>query len=120
MTDSEPEQHQQQSPPRTQESSPPEHPAAAAADVQVQNDDDDEDADSALGEDLAESTASLSASILEYRTIQGRRYHSERGNALYWGTNDERQSDALDIKYVILPTLSVKDIWDVRRRRRHW
>jgi len=97
MADSEPGQ---QSSPRTQEAEPvttaqpstlsPEHLAAA----DVQND----DADSALGEDLAESTASLSASILEYRTIQGRRFHSERGNALYWGTNDERQSDALDIK----------------------
>lgn len=42
------------------------------------------DGDSALGEDAASSTASLATSILKYRTINGRTYHSERGNAQYW------------------------------------
>lgn len=45
---------------------------------------DDDEVDSALGEDIADSTASLTSSILRYRTIQGRTYHSERGNAQYW------------------------------------
>ncbi|KAK5653706.1 hypothetical protein OQA88_8737 [Cercophora sp. LCS_1] len=66
------------------------------------------DADSALGEDVAESTASLTSSILRYRTIHGRTYHSERGNAQYWGSNDERQSDALDINHHAL-TLAIGD-----------
>jgi hypothetical protein len=47
-------------------------------------DDDDDDGDSALGDDDADSTASLTSSILRYRTIHGRTYHSERGNAQYW------------------------------------
>lgn len=44
---------------------------------------DDGDADSALGEPVA-STASIASSILRYRTIYGRRFHSDTGNALYW------------------------------------
>jgi hypothetical protein len=44
----------------------------------------DDDADSALGEDQADATASLTSSIVQYRTLHGRTYHSERGNALYW------------------------------------
>ncbi|KAG7286925.1 hypothetical protein NEMBOFW57_006425 [Staphylotrichum longicolle] len=45
--------------------------------------DDDDDRDSALGDDDASSTASLTSSILRYRTIHGRTFHSERGNAQY-------------------------------------
>ena len=41
--------------------------------------DDDEGLD-----DLASSTASLSSSVMHYRTVQGRTYHSSRGNAEYW------------------------------------
>ena len=43
-----------------------------------------DDADSALGSLVASSTTSVTESILEYRTIHGRTYHSERGNAHYW------------------------------------
>ncbi|KAF4472885.1 methyltransferase, partial [Fusarium albosuccineum] len=44
-----------------------------------------EDRDSGQDDDEpAESTASISNTVLEYRTIHGRRYHSERGNAQYW------------------------------------
>ncbi|KAI5459529.1 S-adenosyl-L-methionine-dependent methyltransferase [Mariannaea sp. PMI_226] len=57
------------------------------------------DTDSALGTDDESTTASLSSSILHYRTINGRTYHSERGNSLYWGSNDERQSDVMDIAH---------------------
>lgn len=45
---------------------------------------DDGDEDSALGVNFADSTASLTSSILRYRTIHGRTYHSERGNSQYW------------------------------------
>ncbi len=44
----------------------------------------DDDNDSALGDDAAESTASLTSTIRDYRTIKGRTYHSEIGNAQYW------------------------------------
>jgi hypothetical protein len=43
-----------------------------------------DDGDSAIGEDADSSTASISSSILQYRTIHGRTYHSEQGNATYW------------------------------------
>jgi hypothetical protein len=43
-----------------------------------------DDADSTFGDDNASSTASMASSILHYRTIHGRTYHSERGNAEYW------------------------------------
>ncbi|KAL1848309.1 hypothetical protein VTK73DRAFT_10164 [Phialemonium thermophilum] len=56
-----------------------------------------EDDDSALGDEKSDSAASLSSSILHYRTIHGRRYHSERGEAQYWGANDEGHSESLDI-----------------------
>ncbi|KAK4463079.1 S-adenosyl-L-methionine-dependent methyltransferase [Cladorrhinum samala] len=55
--------------------------------------------------DDASSTASVSASILEYRTINGRTYHSNQGNAEYWGANDEPQNEALDIIHHVLTLL---------------
>lgn len=59
---------------------------------------DEEDAKSIRSE-AESSTASLTASIFEYRTLHGRTYHSDRGGSQYWGTNDERQNESLDIKY---------------------
>ncbi|KAJ3458811.1 hypothetical protein MRS44_012920 [Fusarium solani] len=56
------------------------------------------DADSAVGEDNADSTASITSSILRYRTIRGRTFHSERGDAFYWGSNDDAQSEAMDVR----------------------
>nr|RBQ97258.1 hypothetical protein FVER53263_06746 [Fusarium verticillioides] len=41
------------------------------------------DTDSALGDDTAESTASITSSILQYRNINGRTYHHDIGNAQY-------------------------------------
>lgn len=45
----------------------------------------DDDNDSAFG-DTASSTDSITSSILEYRTIHGRTYHSDNVglNAQYW------------------------------------
>ncbi|KAL2017405.1 hypothetical protein VTK56DRAFT_2207 [Thermocarpiscus australiensis] len=62
-----------------------------------------DDADSSYEEDIVSSTASLSSSILEYRTIQGRTFHSERSwTARYWGPNDERQNECMDIIHHLL------------------
>ncbi|OTA99555.1 hypothetical protein M426DRAFT_76288 [Hypoxylon sp. CI-4A] len=48
----------------------------------------------------ASSTASLTESILEYRTLNGRTYHSSRlGSDAYWGPNDERQNEAMDMNH---------------------
>lgn len=46
------------------------------------------------------STASLSESITEYRRIHGRTYTQKTD---YWGPNDERQNEGLDIAYMIDP-----------------
>ncbi|RKL25671.1 hypothetical protein BFJ68_g301 [Fusarium oxysporum] len=55
---------------------PPEHWAEVAEELG--------DTDSALGDDTAESTASITSSILHYRNINGRTYHHDIGNAQYW------------------------------------
>ncbi|KAJ4289937.1 hypothetical protein N0V88_006734 [Collariella sp. IMI 366227] len=63
----------------------------------------DDDADSAHGDDRASSTASLAASILEYRTIHGRTYHSDRSaTAQHWAPNDDKQSECMDIIHHLL------------------
>ncbi|KAF4984492.1 hypothetical protein FZEAL_340 [Fusarium zealandicum] len=59
----------------------------------------DDDNDSAIGDDAASSTASISSSILAYRTINGRTYHSDRGDHQYWGPNDDAQNETLDIQH---------------------
>ncbi|KAI1400250.1 S-adenosyl-L-methionine-dependent methyltransferase [Hypoxylon fuscum] len=56
-----------------------------------------DDEDSAYGDDNASSTASLTASILEYRTLHGRTFHSERGNAQSWNPNDAQHNETMDI-----------------------
>ncbi|KAI0837016.1 S-adenosyl-L-methionine-dependent methyltransferase [Hypoxylon sp. FL0890] len=65
--------------------------------AQVRHPEETDDEDSAYGDDNASSTASLSASILEYRTVHGRTYHSERGNAQSWNPNDALHDESMDI-----------------------
>ncbi len=48
--------------------------------------------------DVVSSTASLSSSILQYRTVLGRTYHSEIGKAEGWTPNDERHSESMDMQ----------------------
>jgi len=72
----------------------PEHWARVAAERG------DDDRDSALDVGGAESTASMTSSILAYRNIHGRTYHSEVGNAEYWATNDALAQEMLDILLV--------------------
>ncbi|KAI1761378.1 S-adenosyl-L-methionine-dependent methyltransferase [Hypoxylon sp. FL1150] len=82
-----------------------EAPIEAAPLEEVEGDGNFDDADSALGDgDNASSTASLTESILEYRTLNGRTYHSERNGAegKYWGPNDERQNEAMDMNHHFL------------------
>lgn len=68
---------------------------------------DDGDDDSAFG-DTASSTASLSESILEYRNILGRTFHSNVGVAESWIPNDEQQQESMDIHHHMC-TLALKD-----------
>ncbi|KAF3767016.1 S-adenosyl-L-methionine-dependent methyltransferase [Cryphonectria parasitica EP155] len=71
--------------------------------AQDQADEIENDADSAFG-DVASSTDSITSSILEYRTIHGRTYHSDSvpGNAQYWGSNDSQQTQQMDINHHFL------------------
>ncbi|KAM0547311.1 hypothetical protein ACHAPJ_010446 [Fusarium lateritium] len=85
------------------------------AQIREADDSDDGDTDSTLDPDNASSTASITSSILEYRTIHGRTYHSEQGNAQYWslklqirGSNDEAQNELMDLTHHIL-TLGLGD-----------
>ncbi|EFX03842.1 methyltransferase type 11 [Grosmannia clavigera kw1407] len=60
----------------------------------------EDDGDSAQGDDAATSTASLASSILRYRTINGRTYHSDSITTnKYWGANDANQNNSLDIMH---------------------
>ncbi|KAK3951925.1 S-adenosyl-L-methionine-dependent methyltransferase [Pseudoneurospora amorphoporcata] len=57
-----------------------------------------DDEDSTLGSDAESSRASISSSILQYRTISGRRYHSDSvTDGEYWGPNDEKAMEVMDI-----------------------
>ncbi|KAK3502284.1 S-adenosyl-L-methionine-dependent methyltransferase [Neurospora crassa] len=58
--------------------------------------DPNDDSASTIGSFIS-STASLSSTIFEYRTIHGRTYHGEMGSAESWEPNDERHSEALDL-----------------------
>jgi hypothetical protein len=55
------------------------------------------DGDSAYEEDVASSTQSLTSSILHYRTMNGRTYHSDRSaTAEYWCVaSQEKRSHSL-------------------------
>ncbi|KAK1775505.1 S-adenosyl-L-methionine-dependent methyltransferase [Copromyces sp. CBS 386.78] len=56
------------------------------------------DGDSIIGSDVESSTASISSSILKYRTMNGRTYHSDSvTDGEYWAPNDEKANEVLDI-----------------------
>ncbi|KAF4854438.1 Secondary metabolism regulator LAE1 [Colletotrichum siamense] len=49
---------------------------------------------------LRESTASLSSSVRQYRTIKGRTYQTS--NTIdYWAPNDDKQLETLDVTYIL-------------------
>ncbi|KAL3466923.1 S-adenosyl-L-methionine-dependent methyltransferase [Aspergillus heterothallicus] len=55
-----------------------------------------DDADSVFSDDYQSDLTSLRSSIMDYRYENGRRYHAYRAGA-YWGPNDEKAQDHLDI-----------------------
>ncbi|EWG54463.1 hypothetical protein FVEG_12679 [Fusarium verticillioides 7600] len=74
-----------------------------AAQPLEENEEDDDD--SALGQDFASSTASLTSSILEYRKFQGRTFNSDKYEIEYFAPNDERQKESIDISHHYLMLL---------------
>lgn len=63
---------------------------------QLAEEDSEDDGASTISS-FVSTTASLSSSIYEYRTIHGRTYHGDVGNAESWQPNDKRHADALEI-----------------------
>ena len=60
------------------------------------------DHDSALGEDEYSERGSLTESVLAYRTINGRRYHAERGSAQHWAANDDAHIESAELHYYVI------------------
>ncbi|TXC02082.1 hypothetical protein FocTR4_00009442 [Fusarium oxysporum f. sp. cubense] len=79
--------------------SPPQQTDIIAANDEHDNEVED-DADSTLGTDAESSTASVSASILEYRRSQGRTYHSDKFTTNYFLPNDDQQLESVDLTYI--------------------
>ncbi|RYP93270.1 hypothetical protein DL770_000645 [Monosporascus sp. CRB-9-2] len=88
---------------------------------QAQEEPEDGDVDSAYEFDNASSTASLTASILEYRTMHGRTYHSERGNAQAWNPNDAQHEESMDLLDFAdqYPSAEVIGV-DISPQQAHW
>ncbi|KAK3495123.1 S-adenosyl-L-methionine-dependent methyltransferase [Neurospora hispaniola] len=73
---------------------------------------DTDDKDSTLGSDVESSTASISSSILNYRTINGRTYHSDSvTDGEYWAPNDQKMLGALEIYYHSLFLMTDKQLF---------
>lgn len=75
------------------------------ADIEVAPLSGDYDVDSGVGSDIESSTASISTSILEYRAIQGRTYHSARHPTEYFTPNDDKQRESVDLSHHYLTIL---------------
>ncbi|KAL4889937.1 S-adenosyl-L-methionine-dependent methyltransferase, partial [Aspergillus ambiguus] len=58
----------------------------------------DDDPTSDYAEDFPSDTTSLNSMITSYRFENGRRYHAYKDGA-YWGPNDEKQNEQLDIAH---------------------
>ncbi|RTE84495.1 hypothetical protein BHE90_000860 [Fusarium euwallaceae] len=71
----------------------------------VPGDQGEDDNDSSLGSDTESSTASVSASILEYRRVQGRTYHADKFVHDYAFPNDDQQLESIDISHHSLTLL---------------
>ncbi|KAL2132737.1 hypothetical protein VTI74DRAFT_3420 [Chaetomium olivicolor] len=57
-----------------------------------------DDGDSGYSQAVS-STASLTSSIVQYRTLLGRTYHSDIGQAEGWTPNDEQHLESMDIHH---------------------
>ncbi|THC89757.1 hypothetical protein EYZ11_010778 [Aspergillus tanneri] len=57
---------------------------------------DEDDTFSDYAEDFASDTTTINSMITSYRFENGRRYHAYKDGA-YWGPNDDKQNEQLDI-----------------------
>ncbi|UNI20894.1 hypothetical protein JDV02_006943 [Purpureocillium takamizusanense] len=81
--------------------------------TQIPFNDHDDDADSAIDDDgsVYSSTASLSESIFDYRSIHGRTFQNSKTTE-YWGPNDDRQNNGLDIAHHFMVMLKGDRLFD--------
>ncbi|EFX03766.1 methyltransferase type 11 [Grosmannia clavigera kw1407] len=78
-------------------------PAQENAPVLAPDVGDPQDGDSTLGDEQSFlSSDSLASSILRYREINGRTYHNLRGPGNYYGANDEKQKNTIDLQHHVL------------------
>ncbi|KAI1016176.1 hypothetical protein LB504_009297 [Fusarium proliferatum] len=93
--------------PSSPASGPKSAPSPQAELIPAADNDDDvrDDADSTLETDADSSTASVSSSILHYRSIQGRTFHSDKFVTEYSFPNDEQQLESVDISHHYLTVL---------------
>ncbi|KAF6811293.1 methyltransferase domain-containing protein [Colletotrichum plurivorum] len=75
------------------------HQGSAAPAIEV--DDAASDNASTIDDRISTYTASLSSSVLDYPTENGRRYHAFRAGA-YYGPNDEGEMDRLDFNHMLM------------------
>ncbi|KAM0231915.1 hypothetical protein ACHAPO_008213 [Fusarium lateritium] len=74
-------------------------PTTEESDLQAESEGDFRDDDSAIGDDAASSTASINSSIMQYRTENGRTYHSFRESINYVLPNDSSEQERLDLQH---------------------
>lgn len=93
--------------PSSPASGPRSAPSPQAELIPAADNEDDvrDDADSTLETDADSSTASVSSSILHYRSIQGRTFHSDKFVTEYSFPNDEQQLESVDISHHYLTVL---------------
>ncbi|KAI8665265.1 hypothetical protein NCS56_00961900 [Fusarium sp. Ph1] len=80
-------------------------PPAEAVAIRDDEEQDDDNGSTLKSDDAASSTASITSSILHYRTIQGRSFHSEKYNTENFAPNDDQQSESMDVTYHYLTLL---------------
>ncbi|CRK37333.1 Secondary metabolism regulator LAE1 like protein [Verticillium longisporum] len=83
-------------------SPPPAQAPAQAANIQVDAAHERDDQTDDGFEDGLSSTASVTDSVLEYRKIHGRTFHNFKSDTEYWGPNDDKQNEHLDINHEML------------------
>ncbi|EFX03261.1 methyltransferase type 12 [Grosmannia clavigera kw1407] len=65
----------------------------------------DDNSDSAYGDEISALTASVSSSILHYRTLHGRTFNSDKFTSQYFIPNDDQQQTSIDITHQYLTLL---------------
>ncbi|EFQ25684.1 methyltransferase domain-containing protein [Colletotrichum graminicola] len=78
--------------------------------IEVEDTDDLNETASNIDDRISTYTASLSSSVVDYPTENGRRYHAFRAGA-YYGPNDESEQDRLDFHHAMIVKLIGKKLF---------